>query len=230
MLQLLALAIALVAMPCLAAAPAGKAPSAGPLQKLDTAMKLAPADAAFYASVLRNREQIAAIGHSHAWAKIRQMPIVQMGLSLYAAQASVPDSYPARFDAMLQNPEVRKILALATDMVSDEVFVFGDKDCVEFMGLLQDVNVATSYGPMLLQATGQAQDLRSQSASVGDGHLGVGRARRADQVSRVAPRLQAEKYRAGQRRTGQAGNDRQHRAGEHGPDQGPLQEDEDRQS
>ena len=69
----------------------------------------------------------------------------------------MPDSVPSRINATLHNPEVRKILDLATDMVSDEAFVYGDKDCIDFVGLLQDVNVAMGYGPMLLQATGQAQ-------------------------------------------------------------------------
>ncbi len=163
MVQFLALAIILAATPCpVTAAPAAKSDNlalvAGDLDKLDTAMKLAPADASFYSSLLRSREQVSAIGRSHAWAKIRQMPVVQMGLSLYAMQASVPDSAPAKFDAALHNPEVRKILDLAADMFSDEAFVYGDKDCTDFLELLQDVNVAMTYGPMLLQATGQAQD------------------------------------------------------------------------
>ncbi len=152
MVQFSALAIALAVTPCLAAPPA-----AGKLDKLDTSLKLIPSDAAFYASMLRNREQASAIRHSRAWAKIRELPVVQMGLTLYATQLSTPDSIPAKIDAALQNPEVRKILDLATDMVSDDVFVYGEKDCIDFLGLLQDVNVSMSYGPMLLQATGQAK-------------------------------------------------------------------------
>jgi hypothetical protein len=157
MIRFLVLAIILAATPLLAGETARESLIAGELEKLDTAMKLAPADAAFFLSLLRNREQILAIANSRAWAKIRQMPVVQMGLSLYAMQASVPDSPAAKFDAALHNPEVRKILDLAAEMFSDEAFVLGDKDCVDFAALLQDLNVATSYGPMLLQATGQAE-------------------------------------------------------------------------
>ncbi len=155
MVQVLTVAIVLATTSWVAAAaPAGKVDK---LDKLDIAMKLVPGDAAFYSSLLHAREQASAIRHSRAWAKIRQMPLVQMGFSLYAAQASVPGSVPGKIDAALQNPEIRKILDLATDMASDEVFFFGDKDCVDFTGLLQDVNVAMSYGPMLLQASGQAK-------------------------------------------------------------------------
>jgi len=153
MVQLWALALALAAAPCLAAPPA-----AGNLDKLDTSLKLIPSDAAFYASMLRIREQASAVRHSRAWAKLRELPVVQMGLSLYSMQASTPDSIAARIDATLQNPEFRKILELATDMVSDDVFIYGEQDCVDFLGLWQDVNVSMSYGPMLLQATGQAKD------------------------------------------------------------------------
>jgi hypothetical protein len=155
MVQFSALVMALTAAAwAAAAAPAGKVDK---LDKLDVSMKLVPGDAAFYTSLLHNREQASAVRHSRAWAKIRQMQLVQMALSLYAAQVSVPDSIPAKIDVAMENPEVRKILDLATDMVSDEVFVFGDKDCIEFTGLLQDVNVAMGYGPMLLQATGEAK-------------------------------------------------------------------------
>jgi hypothetical protein len=155
MVHFSALAMVLAVAPWLAAA----APTAKPdkLEKLDISLKLVPGDVAFYSSLLPNREQASAIRHSRAWAKIREMPLVQLGLSLYAAQVSVSDSVPAKIDAALHNPEVRKILDLATDMVSDEAFVVGDKDCIDFAGLLQNANVAMSYGPMLLQATGQAE-------------------------------------------------------------------------
>ena len=67
------------------------------LDKLDTSLKLIPEDAAFYSSMLRNREQFEAIRNSNAWAKVREMPVVQMGLSLYQAQLGTPSSGPAKF-------------------------------------------------------------------------------------------------------------------------------------
>ena len=54
-------------------------------------------------------------------------------------------------------PEVQKLLGLLADMGSDEVFMFGDKTCVDFVELFQTVNAAQSYGPILAQITGEAE-------------------------------------------------------------------------
>ena len=51
--------------------PAITAARAGDLEKLDTSLKLIPADAAFYSSMLRNREQIEMFLQSKAFAKLQ---------------------------------------------------------------------------------------------------------------------------------------------------------------
>ncbi len=133
--------------------------AASELDKLDTSLKLIPADAAFYSSMLRNREQFDAIAASKAWAKIKAMPVVQMGLSMYQMQLSNPDSPPAKFEEALKNPEVRKNVDLLLDMASNEVFCYGSKDFVTFVELAQDVLGSVRYGPVVLQAKGKARDL-----------------------------------------------------------------------
>ena len=90
--------------------------------KLPASLELVPENAAFYSSMLRNREQFEAITNSHAWAKLKAMPIVQMGMALYNLQAANPDSPPGRLQAALQDPEVQKELSLLGDLVPDEVF------------------------------------------------------------------------------------------------------------
>lgn len=130
--------------------------SAAEIDKLDTSAKLVPEDAAFYSSVLRTREQFEILRHSKAWAKVEQMPFVQLGVSMYTAQLANADSGPAKLDAALKNPEVRKIVDLLGEMVSDEIFVYGDDSCTDFLQLCQTVASAVRYGPMTLQATGQA--------------------------------------------------------------------------
>jgi hypothetical protein len=149
----LSILVALTALGVAAARPA----VAGDLAKLDTSLKLIPADAAFYSSMLRNREQFEAVKNSKAVAKIMQMPIVQMGLLMYNAQAQSPGSPLAQFEAALENPESRKIVDLLVDMVSDEVFVYGDKKFVDFVELFQIVNTAQSFGPMTAQITGETE-------------------------------------------------------------------------
>ncbi len=146
-------AVALVAVGLMAL----PATAAGPLDKLDTSLKLIPEDAAFYSSMLRNREQFEILRKSNAWTKIQQMPVVQMGLSLYRAQLADPNSGPAKVDVALQNPETRKIVDLLAGMVSEEVFLYGDESNIDFMELVQNIAGAMRYGPMTLQATGEAE-------------------------------------------------------------------------
>ncbi len=130
--------------------------AAGELDKLDTSLRLIPEDAAFYSSMMRNREQFEAIRHSNALAKIQEMPIVQMGLAFYNVQLATPGSRVAMLDAALRNPESRKVLDLAAEMVSDEIFIYGDKNVVDFVKLFQIVNAAQTYSPLVAQLTGQA--------------------------------------------------------------------------
>jgi hypothetical protein len=126
----------------------------GKLDKIDSSLKLIPEDAAFYSSMMRNREQFEAIRGSKAWAKIKAMPVVQMGLALYTSQAGEPVSVPGKIEIALKNPETRKIVDLLRDMASEEIFVYGDESFVDFLTLAQNLISAMRYGPMVLQLTG----------------------------------------------------------------------------
>ncbi len=152
-IQITIAAVALVA----AGLTASLATAASPLDKLDTSLKLIPEDAAFYSSMLRNREQFEILRKSNAWTKIQQMPVVQMGLSLYRAQMTDPNSGPAKVEVALQNPETRKIVDLLTGMVSEEVFIYGDDTSVNFFELVQNIAGAMRYGPTIMQVTGQTE-------------------------------------------------------------------------
>jgi hypothetical protein len=144
-----------------------KTSSAADLAKLDTSLKLIPADAAFYSSLLRNREQVEAIKNSKAWAKLMELPVVQMGLAMYNMQVQTPGTGPANFEEALNNPETRKIIDLAVDMASDEVFVYGDKNFVDFVELFQTVNTAQSLGPVLAQIDAKGEGVDPHKAQVG---------------------------------------------------------------
>ncbi|MEN6405295.1 MAG: hypothetical protein ABFC77_02375 [Thermoguttaceae bacterium] len=135
----------------------GRPVAAGDLEKLDASLKLIPEDAAFYSSMLRNREQFDAIHQSRAWAKVRQMPAVEAWLAMYQAQTGTPGSGPSKINEILSNPESRKVVDLLADMVSDDMFAYGDETCIDFMELFQAVNAAQSYGPAVLQASGLAE-------------------------------------------------------------------------
>jgi hypothetical protein len=129
--------------------------AAGELDKIDSAVKLVPADAAFFVSRLHAREQIEAIAHSHAWAKLMGMPAATMLRSMYEKYAADPSTPAGQIDAALKNPEVQKVLELLAQMGSEEAFVYGGDDFNNFLELLQDVASALRYEPAVLQMTSQ---------------------------------------------------------------------------
>ncbi len=141
--------------------------AADDLAKLDTSLKLIPANAAFYSSMLRNREQFEAVKNSKAWAKIVELPVVQFGLAMYNMQVQSPDSIPAQFHAALEDSENRDTVDLLTEMVSDEVFVYGDKHVVDFMRLFQIVNTAQSFGTMRAQLSGEGGERSAEQVKAG---------------------------------------------------------------
>jgi hypothetical protein len=145
---------AMLAVACL-----GQPVSAQDLTKLDTSLQLIPANAAFYSSSLRGREQVELVANSRAWAKLKEMPVIQMGLAMYQIQASSPESVPGQIRAAMKNPEVKKLIALAKDMASHEVFFYGDETTVDAVALLQNVMGAMRYGPALMQLSGEAKGM-----------------------------------------------------------------------
>ena len=82
-----------------------------------------------------------------------------MAWQMYETQAAQPESGPAKVQAALKDPQVQDLLALLADMVSDEVFVYGDADMVDFLGLMQEVGGAMRYGPALVELSGRKKDL-----------------------------------------------------------------------
>ena len=154
-----AAACAVLAMVDLAAGPAAAAEAA----KLPASLELVPENAAFYSSMLRNREQFEAIANSRAWAKLKAMPVVQMGMALYNLQAANPDSPPGRLQTALQDPEVQKDLSLLGDLVSDEVFCLRRPEHGRFRGpgaaagrghaLRPDRHAAQRQGPRMFRPT-----------------------------------------------------------------------------
>jgi len=133
--------------------------AAGELEKLDASLKWIPADAAFYSSVMRGREQFDAIAASNAWAKIKELPLVKEGLENYREELKNPGSGPAQFEANLKNPEIRKILDLLIDMASNEVFLYGDSSATDFLELMQNNNRAVNLGRIAELAAVESDEL-----------------------------------------------------------------------
>jgi len=126
--------------------------AAGPLEKLGTSLGWVPDNAAFYSSMLRNGEQVKAIGKSRAWAAVKALPAVQEGLK--QLEAEMGSGHAAQFKAILENPEVRKALDLLADMFSNEVFLYADPAMIDFLEVLQISLGAGRYGPAFAQMGG----------------------------------------------------------------------------
>ena len=120
---------------------------------------LVPENAAFYSAMLRGREYFEAIVNSRAWAKIKALPIVQTGLMFYKLQTAVPGSGPNQVQTALQDPEVQKSLSLLGDLMSEEVFCYGDRNVVDFLDMAQRLTGAVKFGPAALQLSGKAQGI-----------------------------------------------------------------------
>ncbi len=133
--------------------------AAGELKDLNTSLNWLPQDASFYSAALRGREKFEAIAGSRAWAKLREMPVMEHGLRFYKAKSHVSGTGAARLEEALDNPQSQQALALLADMLSREAFVYGDRQCIDTIELIQQVAGAMRYGPVIVQLTAHAEEL-----------------------------------------------------------------------
>jgi len=111
-----------------------KAPAPAPapvgLAKLksDTSLSLVPADAAFYATTLRNREQIDAVGKSKMWAKLTSTPAVQQAWKKMETTGPLAEVFAWRKDA-----KNKELVDLIDEMWGEEMFVYGGESWTNMM-------------------------------------------------------------------------------------------------
>ncbi len=132
------LATALVALPAQAAA-----------EKLGNSLDFVPADASFYSTSLRLREQFDLLVKSKAWAKLLQMQSVQMALNMARSQLEQPGGPKEQWESFIRNPDNERLLETLKDMASTEVFIYGDKQFADFLGLSIEAFNAARYAPAL---------------------------------------------------------------------------------
>jgi len=121
-------------------------------------LALLPADVDIYVTDLRLREQFDIFIHSNAFAKLWSLPIVEMAKDrVHQELAPGGQLYgPLEISKM---PENQQLFALLADMVSRETFLtFGDGEASSWK-LMMDILSAMQSGPVMLQASGEAQGL-----------------------------------------------------------------------
>jgi hypothetical protein len=105
--------------------------------KESTSLKFVPADAAFYASSLRMKEQYDAFIKSNAFKRLKSMPVVQMALAKIKEQLDKP-----QVAGFLAQPDNQELLKLLGEMFSQEVFIVGDQQFSELQALFAQVSNA----------------------------------------------------------------------------------------
>ncbi len=113
------------------------------ISRADTAAPLAasanlvPSNAAFYTSMLRNREQLMALLQSRAWAKLRSLPAVK-DLTAKMLSEMAKQGHPQQAAAFFAQPQNQRLLRLLSDMGADEIFIYGGQSWIEIFHLLSE--------------------------------------------------------------------------------------------
>src|SRR4051812_47233812 len=100
--------LAALAAVLLLARPAAAPAQTTDLAKLDTSLKLPPADVAFYSTSLRLGEQTDRFLASNAYAKLRALPAVQLGLEHLRQHANQADNPFGQMTKFFHDPANRE--------------------------------------------------------------------------------------------------------------------------
>ncbi len=103
--------------------------------KYGNSLDWVPADAAFYSSMLRNKEQVEIIANSKAWEKFTSLSSVRQMWQTMQMIFSLPGGPLSQFQQVLQQPENQQLIELAGDLVSNEIMFYGDAHSIEFLQL-----------------------------------------------------------------------------------------------
>jgi hypothetical protein len=104
-------------------------------------LRMAPADAAFYSASLRLKEQFDVLVESKAYAKLLEIPLVQLVKMQVAFQwQQSPEPTVAKFREYVQSAEGQEAVAVLKEMFSEEMFVYGGGDIAQSFKLLMKLN------------------------------------------------------------------------------------------
>jgi hypothetical protein len=133
-------AAALAAVLPLAGRPARADEPAPVKESGGNATALVPADVSFFASFLRNKQQLDAVRNSNAYKKLMQLDIVKEGLKKAHADLDKDESPIPKIRAFFDQAENKPLLDLLKDAGSHEVFVYGGKGFTDLFSLLGHIS------------------------------------------------------------------------------------------
>lgn len=107
----------------------------------NSSLKLMPADAAFYSTSLRMREQFDIIANSKAWAKLRSLPAVKLFWAKIQDDLTKKGGPLEQYQEFVKDPANAQLIELLTDMVSNEFFIYGGDTSGEAIELAVEMYV-----------------------------------------------------------------------------------------
>ena len=121
-----------------------------------SSLKIVPADVEFYSSSLRNREQFDALVNSKAFARLMQMPVVQMGVGFLKQQWENSDDPDFQeFKEFLDEPDNKQLLEVLVDAISQEIFFYGDAGFADLVSVVTELSGVQRTAGLQALATGQ---------------------------------------------------------------------------
>jgi hypothetical protein len=119
-------------------------------------LKKVPADASFYSASLRFKEQWHSFLESKAYAKLMQIPLVQMAkmqITYQWQQSEVP--HIAKFREYIESPTGQDAVAILKEMFSEESFMYAGSDVAESVSLFMEFNSIRRTAPIEAAAKGK---------------------------------------------------------------------------
>jgi hypothetical protein len=133
------------------------APAAENLRET-TSLKFVPADASFYMSRLRMKQQIDAITGSKAWASLLEIPAVKETMvKMHAAFSQPPTPEAEGLWSALRQPENKQLIDLMLDGFSQEVFIYGDSGYGETLSTFNKLNRDVQAAQIEAKKNGQEE-------------------------------------------------------------------------
>jgi hypothetical protein len=149
--------VALVGLLALAGmfAPSSRAADLG---KADTSLKWIPADAGFYSTSLRTKEQLDACLRSKAWAEVKGLPFVQKLITQFNEEYDKKDGSLSWLREFYADKDNKQLMHLLADSFSSEIFCYGSESWGDFVALINEVNNVTRYS-QILKLAGKGKNL-----------------------------------------------------------------------
>ncbi|HEX3998192.1 MAG TPA: hypothetical protein VHX65_06560 [Pirellulales bacterium] len=131
--------------------------------KFGNALDWVPADAAVFSSTMRLKEQVEIVANSKAWAKFKEIPVIQESWSMLQLYYSMGAT---EFNQTLQKPENQQLIDMLLDLFSNEISWYADQQTIDLIGLAEDSYNAAAYNPSAFEPHGGANSEQAPKAMV----------------------------------------------------------------